>query len=209
MSKIVLYLRTDICDEELIAGGSVAHTMGVIQGFTQLGYQVVCASSCMHQVLKKQKLKKLITLKNPSQIKFLRWKINCFLSSFTFFFQAQKLLQDDDVLFIYQRYSLLNMTGVLLKWWYKKKLILEYNGSEAWIATHWITKKRWLTFEWLMQKTEKITLKNADLIVVVSQVLQDELASRGVERRRIVVNPNGVDAQAYTSIKHGRVYEAY
>lgn len=209
MTKIVLYLRTDICDEELSAGGSVAHTVGVIQGLMELGYQVICASSCMQELLKKEKLKKLILLANPSCLRFLRWKINCFLSSFFFFLQARKILKNHDVLFIYQRYSLLNMTGVFLKWWYKKKLILEYNGSEAWIATHWITKKRWLTFEWLMQKTEKITLNNADVIVVVSRVLQEELISRGIELRRIVVNPNGVDAQVYTTVKYGRGYGAH
>jgi glycosyltransferase involved in cell wall biosynthesis len=197
MSKTILYLRTDICDEELTAGGSVAHTVGVIQGFRELGYEVICASSCMQELLKKQKLRKFIKLSNPGWLRFLRWKINCFLSSFFFFFQAQQLLKNEDVLFIYQRYSLLNMTGVLLKWHYKKKLILEYNGSEAWIATHWITKKRWLTFEWLMNKIESINLHNADTIVVVSQVLKDELIGYNVYLKKILVNPNGVDARQY------------
>lgn len=212
MSKTILYLRTDICDEELTAGGSVAHTLGVIQGFSELGYGVVCASSCMQELLEKQKLKKIIKLSNPRWLCFLRWKINCFLSSFFFFFQAKQLLKDQDVLFIYQRYSLLNMTGVLLKWCYKKKLILEYNGSEAWIATHWITKKRWLTFKWLMNKVEKINLYNSDIIVVVSQVLKDELIDCKVDSGKILVNPNGVNAQVYKPVKRvivkkSRVYE--
>lgn len=211
MNKTILYLRTDICDEELTAGGSVAHTLGVIQGFTDLGYDVLCASSCMYNLLKKQTLKECIKLSNPSWLRFLRWKINCFLSSFFFFFQARVLIKNQDVLFIYQRYSLLNMTGVLLKWVYKKKLILEYNGSEAWIATHWITKKRWITFEWLMKKVEHITIQNADTIVVVSQVLKSELLEQKVLENKILVNPNGVDAQLYCSevvIKKGREYGA-
>src|SRR3989338_4280050 len=107
MSKIILYLRTDICDEELTAGGSVAHTLGVLQCFSELGYEVLCASSCMQKILKKQKLLKLVKLSNPLFLRFFRWKINCFLSSFFFYFQAQKLLKNQDVLFIYQRYSLL------------------------------------------------------------------------------------------------------
>lgn len=205
MNKTILYLRTDICDEELTAGGSVAHTLGVIQGFVDLDYDVLCASSCMQKLLTKQKLKRFLLLSNPEWLRVLRWKINCFLSSFFFFFQVRKLLKKRDVLFIYQRYSLLNMTGVFLKWAYKKKLILEYNGSEAWIASNWITKKRWLTFEWLMKKVELLNIHNADTIVVVSQVLKEELISRNVSSERVLVNPNGVDAIKYRSgVKHAR-----
>lgn len=205
MSKIILYLRTDICDEELTAGGSVAHTLGVIQGFIDLGYEVLCASSCMQKLLKKQNLKHFVLLFNPAWLGFFRWKINCFLSSLFFFLQIRTLLKNHDVLFIYQRYSLLNMTGVLLKWVYKKKFILEYNGSEAWIATHWITKKRWLTFEWLMEKVELLNIHNADTIVVVSQVLKEELISRKVSSERVLVNSNGVDAIKYRSgVKYAR-----
>lgn len=208
MNKTILYLRTDICDEELTAGGSVAHTLGVIQGFKGLNYDVLCASSCMQELLKKQKIKKLIKLSNPAWLRFLRWKINCFLSSFFFFFQVKSLLKKGDVLFVYQRYSLLNMTGVLLKWVYKKKLILEYNGSEAWIASNWITKKRRLNFEWLMKKVELITIHNADTIVVVSKVLEEELMNRGVQEKRVLVNPNGVDVDVYITKKVSRTHGA-
>ena len=186
-----------MCDQELTAGGSVAHTLGVIQGFVDLGYDVICAASCMQELLKKQKLKQLVKLSNPLWMRFLRWKVNCFLSSFIFFWQVKNRAKNQDVLFIYQRYSLLNMTGVLLKWVYNKKFILEYNGSEAWIATHWITKKRWLTFEWLMKKVEQINIHNADTIVVVSEVLKDELLEHGVAKSKILVNPNGVNVMKY------------
>ena len=35
--KKILYLRTDICDKPVIAGGSVSHTIGVIEGFIAAG----------------------------------------------------------------------------------------------------------------------------------------------------------------------------
>ena len=44
MKKKLLYLRTDIIDKELVAGGSVTNTNGVIQGFASLGYDLICAS---------------------------------------------------------------------------------------------------------------------------------------------------------------------
>lgn len=196
-AKTIMYMRTDICDQELVAGGSVAHTLGVVQGLQQLGYNVICASSCMQALLKKQMIAHVITLKNPSCLHFLRWKINCFLSSFFFYRQVAYILKTRSIMCIYQRYSLLNITGVLLAKRFNKKLILEYNGSEAWIATHWIEKKRWITLSWLMYKIEKINISQADCVVVVSQALRDELVGRGVVASKIVVNPNGVDAQTY------------
>lgn len=207
MSKgTILYLRTDITDQEMTAGGSVAHTLGVINGFRDLGYEVVCGSSCLGIVLEKVGLKELVRLSNPSWLRFLRWKLNSFLSSFFFFFQLKKMVKKYEVVSIYQRYSLLNLTGVLLAWWYKKKLILEYNGSEAWIATHWIKNKRILSGKWLMGAIESINIRYAGCIVVVSEVLQDELIGRGIQLDKILVNPNGVDPFLFDSERLKREY---
>lgn len=195
--KRILYLRTDICDEELIAGGSVAHTLGVIHGFQDVGYHVVCATSCMHRLLERENLEQIITLKNPKILKWLRWKINSFLSSFFFARNVIFELKNENVEFIYQRYSLLNFSGVLLAWWYQKKLVLEYNGSEYWVAMHWSAKKRWMKLEWLMSKSEQIIVRNADSIVVVSQVLYQELVAKGVKPHNILINPNGVNPQQF------------
>jgi glycosyltransferase involved in cell wall biosynthesis len=69
-------------------------------------------------------------------------------------------------------------------------LILEYNGSDAWIAKHW---GRPLHFHNLAMLAEETCLRNADLIVVVSEVLRDELVERGIEPSRIVCYPNCID----------------
>ena len=197
MKDVILYLRTDITNQEMTAGGSVAHTLGVVQGFIDIGYDVICASSCMQDILKNIKIKQLVKLKNPLFLSFLRWKINCFLSSFIFPFQIIYSMKNENILFIYQRYSLLNTTGIFLKWFYRKRLVLEYNGSESWIATNWITRKRWITLKWLMNKIESINLNNADVVVVVSNVLKEEIISRNISHEKILVNPNGVDMMKY------------
>ncbi len=197
--KYILYLRTDICDQELTAGGSVAHTVGVISGFISLGYSVICASSSMHSILEKIiEKKEILKLSNPEIFSLLRWKLNCFLSSYFFFVIIIFKLKNKDLEFIYQRYSLLNMTGVLLAWWYKKKFILEYNGSEVWIVNNWSKDKRWIKFEWLMKCVELINIHKSDAIVVVSEVLKKELIVQfGIEEKKILVNPNGVDISVF------------
>lgn len=205
-TQYILYLRTDIWDEELTAGGSVTHTLGVIKGFHDLGYPVICASSCLDSVLKNVTLEKIVKLSNPSWLRFLRWKVNCFLSSFFFFFQTKKLLHDYSIACIYQRYSLLNLTGVFLARWYKKKFILEYNCSEVWIAYEWVSKKK-LTFlikplSWI----ERYTIRQADYLVVVSEILKNELINWGVPEEKILVNPNGVDTEQFDPERIKREY---
>ncbi len=198
MSKgIILYLRTDLADDDITAGGSVAHTLGVIKGFVDLGYSVVCASSCLGSVLKQVSLKEVLRLSNPRGLCFLRWKMNCFLSSFFFFFQARSLLKKYEIVCIYQRYSLLNVTGVLLAWWYRKKLIMEYNGSDAWVAAHWVKNKRFFSGTWISYAIETFNVRHADSIIVVSDVLKDELVRRNVPVQKILVNPNGVDVERF------------
>ncbi len=196
MQKKILYLRTDLCDKPLIAGGSVAHTLGVIEGFLSLGYSVLCASSLMHDSLKKMPLDALYTLANPRLVHFLRWKINCLLSSFFFTLQTMRFIRKEKIDFIYQRYSLLNCTGILLSRLKKVPCILEYNGSEVWVDRYW-TKKHWLSLTWLIKLIEHINLNYAHLIVVVSKPLKDELIARGYPSSKILVNPNGVNTQFY------------
>lgn len=201
MKKIILYLRTDIYNQTLYAGGSVSHTIGVIKGFLAHGISVIVATSTMHEQLRKLPLTNLISLKNPSWLHWLRWKLNCLLSNIFFTFQSWKILKLHNPKFIYQRYSILNCTGVLLSALTKTPLILEYNGSEAWVDAHWISKKKWITFSWFIQYIEHINITKANYIVVVSQTLKDELIKRNVAAHKILVNPNGVDTDLFNPHK--------
>lgn len=96
--------------------------------------------------------------------------------------------------FIYQRMSGGNYAGVRLSRTLKIPLVLEYNGSEAWIAKNW---GRPLRFHDLAVLVEDVCLRHADVVVTVSEVLGDELVSRGVERGRVVVYPNCIDPRMF------------
>lgn len=97
--------------------------------------------------------------------------------------------------FIYQRYSLGNFVGVILKNKYKIPYICEYNGSILWIEKNWGGKK--IFFKKLLKKIETLNLEKADLIVTVSEALKDELVQCGINTDKILVNPNGVDINIY------------
>jgi glycosyltransferase involved in cell wall biosynthesis len=72
-------------------------------------------------------------------------------------------------------------------------LILEYNGSEEWMAHHWDPNP---LHDWI-RLCEEVTLRSAARIVVVSSVLRDDLINRGIQPDRIRVNPNAVDADYF------------
>ena len=194
--KKILYLRTDICDKELIAGGSVTHTLGVINGFLAHNYEIICASSCMEKLLKLQKLHDFHQLNNPRFLSFLRWKLNCLISNIFFTLQIFRFSKKHSIDFMYQRYSILNCTGVLISKIRNITLILEYNGSEVWVNKYW-DKNHGLKLIWLINWIEKINIKHAHYIIVVSQTLKKELIDRGIEPEKILVNPNGVDSNVY------------
>ncbi|MEX0940406.1 MAG: glycosyltransferase [Candidatus Babeliales bacterium] len=199
MKKTILYLRTDIMDNELIAGGSVSHTKGVIQGFAKLGYSIVCSSSCMLTILQSLKeVSYLQQLKNPNWLLFLRWKINCFLSNIFFTYQTLQVFKKYKIDFIYQRYSVLNCSGILISTIKKIPLILEYNGSETWVNKHW-APNHWLKLYRLISWIEKINLKYATYIITVSNVLKEDLIQQGIPEKKILMNPNGVDTDFFNT----------
>jgi lipopolysaccharide transport system permease protein len=209
--KTILYLRTDLTTQKVVAGGSVAHTLGVIKGFISYGVDIVGALSFMggqvrelKNALKRDQKKaeqggigEIKDLTVPRIILSLRWRISCILANFFYILQIAPLFKRSSIDAIYQRYSLFNMVGVIFSTWKKVPLILEYNGSEVWIDKNWGGGRTWGKFLWLSGWIEKVNLKNAAVITVVSEVLKEELISRGVDEAKITVNPNAVDVEDF------------
>lgn len=96
--------------------------------------------------------------------------------------------------FIYQRLSLANYSGLRLALDLGVPLVLEYNGSEVWVSRHW---GRPLKLPRLAALAEDVAIRQADLVVAVSDVLGDELVARGVPRERVLVHPNCVDPERF------------
>jgi glycosyltransferase involved in cell wall biosynthesis/SAM-dependent methyltransferase len=92
---------------------------------------------------------------------------------------------------IYQRCEVDHLGGLLLARSFGVPFVLEYNGSELWVTRNWGHGR--IPHQALSTRIEQANLLGADLVVVVSEPLREELLQRGVEDRRILVNPNGVD----------------
>ena len=189
----VLFLRTDHWFN-VKSGGSVGHLSGVINGFSSLDKNVQVVSSDFlvgihlesdfHLCSPKYSLGR--NLPNIPEITYNGQLIAFLKSEF----------KNNYPSFIYQRYSLGNYVGAYLRTQHQLPFVCEYNGSFIWMAKHWDNKK--LFHANLLEKIELINLFAADVIVVVSEAMKEELVNRGIQAKKILVNPNGVDPKKYS-----------
>ena len=199
----VLYIRSDHWFN-LKSGGSVGHVSGVINALQDLSYTLQVIATCPLVELKESVnvevlLPTYTALRNIPELSDLVYNQALFAH-----LKASIATNRPD--FIYQRYSLGNYTGVLLKEAFKLPLICEYNGSLIWVASKWGGGR--LIHKKVLSKVEKLNLIHADLVVVVSQVLKDDLIRDGIDAAKILVNPNGVDPTKYHPSVSGKSVRA-
>ena len=195
----ILYLRT-LYAMNLKAGGSVGHTAGVINALSRLAMlQVVTNDNLAEVNVPMHVVHPLVRRFAPVGVKEL-------CSNIQFLFTLRNKVRAFDA--IYHRHAAYSFAGAYLSQKYHVPLILEFNSSEVWKSEHWSIKnigvKRCLKtiyqriFEFpFIRWVECYNLRHADMIVTVSDVLKDFLLTSGVEERRILVNPNGVDTEKF------------
>jgi glycosyltransferase involved in cell wall biosynthesis len=93
----------------------------------------------------------------------------------------------------YQRHGRFVVAGALLARRLRIPLVLEYNGSEVWLAENWDPSR----FKPWLRLCEDVALAAASLVVVVSEPLREELIHRGIPPQRILVSPNAVDPAVF------------
>lgn len=189
--RSILYLNTNLWIG-VKAGGSVGHIAGVVNGFVRDGLRVRYVSVEPPNLIDKRA--DFIRVNLPVGYG-LPYELNNYRFQNVF---VKQLLQNgsfSDVSFIYQRLCRANFLGALLSRKLRTPLVVEYNGSEVWIARNWGMP---MSFEKLALMAEDVMLRHAHVVVTVSEVLRDELISRGVESERIVTYPNCIDEEVFS-----------
>lgn len=166
------------------AGGAISHIRGFLQGLKATGVtcRVFSGTPLAQDVFKNE----IIPAKSRPCI--LSGAV-LFSYNFVFVRGVEKYLGRDRPRFLYQRHCAFSVAGALLSRRLNVPLILEYNGSEEWMANHWDPNPLRSWIRWC----EQVTLRSAARIMVVSKVLRDDLVKRGIRPDRIRVNPNAVD----------------
>ncbi|MBE0449073.1 MAG: glycosyltransferase, partial [Actinobacteria bacterium] len=198
LPAVPVYLRTDLVFG-LRSGGSVGHIAGVLNSLDSFTGKPIFLTTDTISTVRGDTETHLIL---PGQeFRDFRELPSLYLNKI-FEQDALKILGNVELSFIYQRYSLNNFVGVKLAKAYGVPFVLEYNGSEIWVNRNW---DRPLKYESLSERIELLNLKAADVVVVISQPLKDELVGRGIEADKILVNPNGVNPEIYSPEVDGSV----
>ena len=191
-----LYLRTDLT-YGLQSGGSVGHIAGVLNHLSRYTGPPVFITTdhvpTVDQSVETHVLRPLGRFRDFRDLPSIEF--NQSLDG-----RVAQLLGSRRPAFIYQRYSLNNYTGLKLAQRYRVPFVLEFNGSEIWVARNW---GKALKYEPLSVRIESLNLAAADLVVVVSKAIKEELIGQGIDSAKILVNPNGVNPDRYTPAVDG------
>ena len=191
LTKIPVYLRTDLWFG-ITSGGSVGHIAGVANHLDKFCGRPILLTSDLIPTVRPD----IETVVIPPSSEFWDFaELPALNYTRTFYEKATEILRSQQAGFLYQRYGLGNYSGVKLARDFGIPFVLEYNGSDIWINRNW---GGGLKYEALSLQIEMLNLQAADLIVVVSRPMRDELIERGIEAKKILVNPNGVDADRYS-----------
>ena len=191
LTKTPVYLRTDLWFG-IASGGSIGHIAGVANHLDKFCGKPILLTSDRIPTVRPD----IETVVIPPASEFWDFaELPNLNYTRTFYEEAKKILNSHEVGFFYQRYGLGNYSGVKLARDLGIPLALEYNGSDIWINRNWGVG---LKYEALSMQVEMLNLQAADLIVVVSRPMRDELVERGIDAGKILVNPNGVDADRYS-----------
>jgi len=185
-----LYLRAEPW-YGILTGGSVAHTAGVVNGLIQEAGRPFVVAPERPPLLAEEA--EVVLLDPPARC----WdypELRLLDCDARFGRQALSLAAAMRPGFVYHRYAAFSTAGVRVALAQGIPLVLEYNGSEVWIRRHW---GRAFRREALARRIENLNLDAADLVVVVSSVLRDELLARGVPPDRVLMVANGVDVDRF------------
>lgn len=186
-----LYLRGDLL-LDVRSGGSVGHIAGVLNNLDAVTGSPVFVTTAPIPTVRPD-LETHVVVPGPEFCGFE--EVPPLHFSRVLASRAVEALGGRPAAFVYQRYGLYGYAGLEVSRRLGVPLVLEFNGSEVWISRHW---GKPLRFRRTAEAIERLLLEKANLVVVVSTPIRDELVSRGIADERILVNPNGVDPDRYS-----------
>jgi glycosyltransferase involved in cell wall biosynthesis len=178
-------------------GGSVAHVAGVANALVRAGVALRLLSAQEQPLLDPAARQRVVP---PRFVISFPFEVNAHRYRGYLLEAARATAREYRPDFLYQRYALNDLTGVLLREELGLPLVLEFNGSEVWAQRHWGERLR---FEALAASIERANLRHADLVVVVSQPLVEQAVSLGADPTRVLFYPNGIDPDVFDPARFG------
>jgi glycosyltransferase involved in cell wall biosynthesis len=177
--------------------GQYVHIEEIIKSLKSLGHEIILVAPRMGEdqdfggdgglVSKlKERLPKAV------------YEIIEFCYSFWAFLKLSVAIIKHKPAFIYERYNLLNPSGVWAKKLFKLPLLLEINSP----LLEERSKYDGMSLKRLARWSQDYTWKNADIVLPVTDVLADFPRAVGVAESKIKVIPNGINTADFIDTEH-------
>lgn len=187
----ICYLRTDLNAADITVGGSVTHVAEFVEAVLELGHELFVIAPGKLAAIDDTKVRFFgVPPWRPTVIASEAQEI---LYNVPLYAKGRGVVRREKPDFFYQRYSMHNMTGILLSRYMNVPLVLEVNNSEVVMRG----KYNLLSYPEISGSFEKYTFDLADAIVVVSWLVKRDLMNMGVPEEKITITPNAVNPSKF------------
>jgi glycosyltransferase involved in cell wall biosynthesis/ubiquinone/menaquinone biosynthesis C-methylase UbiE len=185
-----LYLRTDFW-VRITSGGSYGHTCYVAKELAAVSNRFACLLPQRYDLLDTLGVVQAVMDPPPNGT-----NEDAIVSASDHYYPlvkiACRLLRPA---YIYERLCLGNWVAALLSRELQVPYLVEYNGSELSMQRSFNNTAP--VYEDVYLKGEEVAFRQATAISVISEHVKADLVSRGIDARKILVNPNGADLERY------------
>ena len=185
-----VYLRTDFW-APIVSGGSYGHTCYVAKELAAVTEDFVCFMANRFPLLDEYGVRQIVM--PPPSTSYSEEGIASAVPHYLALLRPH--FERERPAYIYERLCLGNTTAALLSKEFGVPYIVEYNGSE--ISMRRSFENAAYVYEAEYLEAEALAFEQATLISVVSAEIRNSLVARGIDPAKILVNPNGVDLDAY------------
>ncbi len=193
VSGMGIYLRTDFW-APIKTGGSYGHTCYVAKELAASTDELVCFMANRFALLDEMGLEqRVMPAPSPTGDELSLIRANDFFYDLLF-----REFSNRKPAYIYERLCLGNFVGARLSQEFSIPYIVEYNGSEISMRRSFDSGN--FEYENFFLKAEELAFKQATIVSVISEAVRQDLLRRGISDSKILVNPNGVDLNAYAPL---------
>ncbi len=186
-----VYLRTDFWNS-ITSGGSYGHTCYVAKELHESSDGVVCLLPQQYALLDALRVPQVV-MHMPVRFEGEKTIVT---ATDRYYSIVKAVCEATRSGFIYERLCLGNWVAARVSRDLRIPYVVEYNGSEISIQRSFAQESPYVYADILL-KAEALAFRQATVVSVVSDAIKDDLVARGVDREKIVVNPNGADLSSY------------
>lgn len=167
------------------SGGAMTHAREVISGLRKIGVGVEVREAIINPEPRGARPR------GQSEVPLAFRLLPGFVSmgsDLVLLLKAGRAVRSSDL--VYQRQTPCSVAALLLASFHGKPFVIEYNSTIEQDGAQPL-------LGWYERLTERLNLRYASRIVVISEVLRQVLIDRGLDPARLVLNPNGVDPDRF------------